>query len=536
MDTGNIARKQHAEEQRARIAELYSKHGGNIAAIAQEMGLARGTVHHHIEKMGGIKRPIAAGTVKGTIEAPAKFPVKGKIKRYILSSAQNNTHVNGPFWENVLALAEHYNAEILIGTFSYNQNSFGELSVKKDTKKIDKNLWFAQEIKPYICDQRRELGDGLIWCGEMNILPTAEDPLSGLETYSHRKSAIFPHAKLAMRSVATMQGEGTKLNYTTGAITQMNYIQKKAGLKAEHHHAYACLVVEVNDEGNWWVRQVGAAGSACQLQDLDVLVENGTVTTGNKIESVTWGDLHATIIDPVVEKVSLEMLDTLRPSTQFLHDVLEGSSINHHTAGNAHEKFRTYLRGLSRVEEELKQTIDKMKAYERPWCRTIVVDSNHDTWIMRWLREHDYRSDPQNAIFFLEAQLAVYKGMQAGDERFHLLEWAMRKYGLSSDVQFLRTDESFIICDGRIECGQHGHLGPNGMRGTPQNLNKVGRRANTAHTHSAGIWNGLYVAGTSTKLRWGYNIGPSSWSNSHILTYKNGKRCLITIWAGKWRA
>jgi hypothetical protein len=330
-----------------------------------------------------------------------------------LTSAQNNTFVNKPFWKNVLALAKHYDAQIMVGTFSYIQNAYGELAVKRGTKKDEEeDLWFDPEVEPYICDTRVELGEGLVWCGEMNILPTAEDPLSGLETYSHRKSAIFPHAKLAMRSIATMQGEGTKLNYTTGACTLQNYIQKKAGLKAEHHHSYSFLVAEVNHDGNWWVRQVGAATSTCQIQDLDVLVENGVVTSGNRVESITWGDLHATIVDPVVEKLSLEMLDYLKPSSQFLHDVMEGASVNHHTAKNNHEKFRVYLRGLSSVESELTQTLDKIKAYSRPWCQTLVVDSNHDNWITRWLTEHDYRNDPQNAVFFLEAQLAVYKAEQ----------------------------------------------------------------------------------------------------------------------------
>jgi hypothetical protein len=534
---GNKTQLQQGEAQRTRIAELYSRFGGNVAAVAQEMGLARGTVHHHIEKMGGIKRPLAAGSVKGTIEEPAKLPTKGHVKRYILTAAQNNTFVNKPFWANLLALAKHYDAKVMVGTFSYNQNHYGKLAVKKDkAKPVDKELWYDPAITPYINDDRVELGEGLVWCGEMNIMPTSDDPLSGLETYSHRKSAIFPHVKLAMRSVATMQGEGTKLNYTTGAVTLKNYIQKKAGLKAEHHHAYACLIVEVNADGNWWVRQVGAAHAECELQDLDVLVKNGEVTTGNTVESITWGDLHATIIDPVVEKLSQEMLDELKPNTQFLHDVMEGASINHHEAKNCHAKFKTYLRGLSSVAEEVKQTVAKVAAYDRTWCKTMVVDSNHDNWLMRWLQEHDYRNDPQNARFFLQAQDATYEAMERGDDKFHVLEWAMQKFNCPKSIRFLRTDESYIICNGKIECGNHGHLGPNGARGTPQNLCKVGRRSNTAHTHSAGIFNGLWVAGTSTKLRWSYNLGPSSWSHSHVITYPSGQRTVCTMWAGKWRA
>ena len=152
--------------------------------------------------------------------------------------------------------------------------------MKRGTKKDeDKALWFDPCLAEYIRDIRVELANGLVWCGEMNILPTAEDPLSGLETYSHRKSAIFPHSKLAMRSIATMQGEGTKLNFTTGTVTLKNYIQKKAGLKAEHHHRYSALVVEVNHGGHWWVRQIGSSAKHGSIQDLNVLVKDGKVVS-----------------------------------------------------------------------------------------------------------------------------------------------------------------------------------------------------------------------------------------------------------------
>jgi hypothetical protein len=74
------------------------------------------------------------------------------------------------------------------------------------------------------------------------------------------------------------------------------------------------------------------------------------------------------------------------------------------------------------------------------------------------------------------------------------------------------------------------------MRGTPQALSRMGRKANTAHTHSAGIYNGMYVAGTSSALDMEYNKGPSSWSHSHVVTHLNGKRQIVTMWDGKWRA
>jgi hypothetical protein len=82
----------------------------------------------------------------------------------------------------------------------------------------------------------------------------------------------------------------------------------------------------------------------------------------------------------------------------------------------------------------------------------------------------------------------------------------------------------------------HGHLGIAGKKGAPDQLAKMGRKANTAHTHSTGIFNGLYVAGTNSKLRWDYAVGPSNWTHSNIVTYTNGKRTIVTIYDGKWRA
>jgi hypothetical protein len=42
----------------------------------------------------------------------------------------------------------------------------------------------------YINDDAVELALVLVWCGEMNILPTAANPLTGLNDYNGRKSNI----------------------------------------------------------------------------------------------------------------------------------------------------------------------------------------------------------------------------------------------------------------------------------------------------------------------------------------------------------
>ena len=175
------------------------------------------------------------GTVHGTRGTQQELPDSGKIKRYILTSAQNNTRLHDAVWESLQALAKHYHAEIFVGTFSYDQNKFGEMAVKRGkAKHQDVDMWYDERItKEMFKDERIELAPGLVWCGEMNILPTAVHPLASLESYTNRKSAIFPHAKQVMRSVPSMLEEPAKFNYTTGTITKRNYVQKRLGLIAE---------------------------------------------------------------------------------------------------------------------------------------------------------------------------------------------------------------------------------------------------------------------------------------------------------------
>lgn len=526
-----------AEEQK--ILEAYHKHAGNVTAVVRELPhVTRYAVLKIVEENELHKKPIAGGRRGGTDEEERKLPSKGEVKRYIVTSAQNNTKIHAKFFDNLLAMSEHYDAEVLIGTFSYNQNNYGQLAVKAGTKKeYEKKLWFDQAILPYICDKRVRLAPGLVWCGEMNIMPTAEDPLSGLETYSHARSAIFPHTKLAMRSIANTQDESAKLIYTTGAVTLMNYIKKKAGLKAEHHHRYAFLLVEVDSDGNWWVRQVASRKNGNKIQDLNVVVEDGAVTSQNaRVEAISWGDIHGTIADEKCVELSLDMKKVLRPRVQFLHDVMEGCVTNHHTFKDCHQQFKNYTRGYSTLVAELLKTMEILSLYAEGNIETVIVESNHDSpWILRWLREYDYRKDPANALFFLRTQLAVYRAIEVGDETFSPLEWVFKQLGFEK-ATFLLADQSYKICNNEIECGMHGHLGANGAAGTPKGLSKLGHKATTEHTHSAGIWDGLYVGGTTAKLKMGYNKGLSSWSHSHVLAYPTGERAIVTMRGDKWRA
>ena len=532
---------------REQVVEAYERLGGNVSAAARELGLARSTVYHHLAAAGiQIDKPIAEGRINERDIDKMPLPKKGQIARYILTSAQNNTKVNAKVWESLVVLANHYEALIFVGTFTYNMNRYGQLSVKRGTQKEKQSeLWYDPNVVVHLYDNRVELAPGLHWCGEMNILPTAIDPLCGFETYTGTASGIFPHAKFAMRSVPSgSKYESAKMNYTTGCVTQRNYVAKKSGLRAEHHHGYGGLVVEVDHYGNWWVRQLNATDDG-EIHDLTIMVKDGKVVENERVEAISWGDVHVARLDPLVNAAAWDeggMLDALKPKYQFIHDIMLGIVTNHWESQNPHERFRRYCKGgqWSSLSAEIRGAADFLKRIKRNWCETIVVDSNHDRpWIERWLRETDGRNDPRNVVLWLKLQLALYEEIQkCPDHRdFNILAYALKMEGLpDKHAEFLKRDASFPITKAKIECGMHGHLGPNGARGNASNLRRLGRKANIGHTHDAGIWDGLYVAGISCTKDLGYNEGPSSWSHSHIVTYTNGKRAIVTMRDNRWRA
>lgn len=527
--------------QEQQVRSVYDQ-TGSLRATSRLTGMSRSRVKRIIEEEG----PIYTGQVLERRTYKRPIPAPGMKRYYILTSAQNSSRVH-VVYDSLLRYKEELEShsdteavEFMISRFAYIKKNFLKSQVKPDTNDDGYlGLMYDDKITEFVNDERVELAPSLVWCGEMNILPTAARPLSGFETYTGRASSIIPHVKMQLESVAQMRDTGSKLNYTTGTVTQRNYLQRKAGLKAEFHHVYGALIVEVDDDGSWYVRQL-SADSHGVFQDLDAVVTPKGVTYGNRVEAINWPDLHLSCADEVYLDLFWGrggVLDQLNPRYQFFNDSLDFRSRNHHDRFDPHLNFEKYHQDTDSVEDEVERLATFFGEYaSRSDTLSVVVESNHDNALMRWLREADYREDPKNALFFLETQLDVYRAI-ANRNKDNLLGRVLRKYQPLTDYIFLSEDESFVVCPehGGIECGMHGHLGPNGSRGGVLNLSKIGRRANVGHMHSASIRDGLYVAGTCA-MNPSYAKGPSSWSVSLIVTYPNGKRAIITAWEGKWRA
>ena len=473
-------------------------------------------------------------------------PRKGRVKRFIFTSAQSKTDIHQEFFENLLAYADYMDAELHISGYTYSMSAYDKSSTDPEM--------YHESLRPHLTSRSFEVGGSLLFCGEMNTSPTTVNPLSSLEDYTKRKSGIFPHPKIMLRSVPTMRKLPSKIIMTTGTVTKPNYLPKKAGFKAEFHHVLGAVIVELDGDNRFFCRHL-IADEDGSFQDLTRYVgyeSVGDIREGHPVEAITWGDIHHEMLDPEVAYTSWgidpktnriinrdNLLDILQPRYSFYHDVTDFRARNHHSIGDHHFLFQQHRHKNHNVEKHMHKLAEFLETVERPFCENVIVESNHDLAMLRWLKEADYRRDPENAIFFLKCQLAVYKSLERNDEEFSILEQTLRQFEFPLDrTIFLCEEDSYQIClddqGNGIENALHGHRGANGARGAPRQFMQTGYKTNTAHTHSANIIGGVYTAGTSSKLNLGYNKGGlSSWNHSHIITYPNGKRTVLTIIDGK---
>jgi hypothetical protein len=502
------------------------KHGSGRKA-AKALGIPRTSMQDRVAAAKKEKFSTKQRLRRVKISAPKR----GGTKRFIFSSAQDGTKVHEGFLANLEAYAEFMDAEIHIGGFTYNKSLFEDHSNKRAT--------FHPLVEKYMTNNQFDVAGKLLFCGEINTSPTAVTPLSGFETYTRGKWGIFPHPRVTLQSVATMFHQPSKQIMTTGAVTLPNYIAKKAGIKAEFHHVIGAVIVEVDGDGDVFCRHLIAEKDG-SFQDLGNYVSEGSVEEDASVEAITWGDVHTEQLDPAVKEAAWGpegMLDRLMPEYQFFHDVLDFQARNHHNLKDPHYQFEMFLKGIDSVEDAIKRVGDFLVETKRDWCQSIVVESNHDRMLMRWLKEADYRADPINAEFFLECQLKVYNAIRQRDDHYLLIEDILNDRFAMGGVVFLREDDSMTICGNTIECALHGHKGANGAKGHIGAYARMGPKANIGHTHSAAIFEGIYQAGTSSKLDLGYNRGGlSSWNHSHIITYPNGKRTIVTMQNGKFCA
>lgn len=523
----------HAAPGQRQHIEAVIEHGG-VEPAARATGVNGRTIRRAVAAVR--RKASAAGVVRA---------VPPHVRRWLLTTAQDDTPVHPEFWRNWLAYAAQVGAEIMVAGNTYQKGLFEDHA--------SRSAVFAEAVREFMVHDNVSCGP-LLFAAKMNILPTAVRPLSGLETYSRGAWAVFPHQKVQMLSVPALPGQRPAQVVTTGTCTIPNYVEKKAGLKAEFHHTIGGVIVEVDAEDRVFYRHIMAAGDG-SFQDLDAVTRDGRVSYGHRIEAMGAGDLHIEKADPEVYLASFgycvdqqrvinesSLIHTLRPRHIAWHDILDMMARNHHRRGDHHFAFRMLCNGSDRVEDGVVASARFLRAMAFDWTTNALIRSNHDEALVRWLREADPRADPPNARYWCELNAELYRQIESGDFGFDIIRWALSRHDPAGrqldDIVFVPRNGSYLVCQaqGGIEMGMHGDEGPNGARGSALALTRVATRMIIGHGHSPCWVDGVMMLGLSGMLDQHYNSGPSGWNHTHGLVYPNSKRTLITLIDGKWRA
>lgn len=471
---------------------------------------------------------------RNTQKTPDKNPqfkrALSGVKRFVVTAAQNATPIHDDFFASLKEYCKHNDAELVVIPLRYKNPTSRWTASQSNEERWDPAL------NPYLYNQRKKLNENLVLLGDIKTVPTATKPLSGFEAITHGESGILGHTKVQLTTIPTPQGRYPKILTTTGAVTVPNYTDSKAGKLGEFHHTLGAVAVDIIGK-KFSMRQLNAEKDGSFI-DLEVKYTSQGIEKAPRPLALVFGDTHRVQMDKFVEKVTFGkggMVDQLNPENLVFHDLHDGYARNPHHRNDPFSEIAKRGVDMHRVRKEVEDDVEWLKQV----CegrQGIIVPSNHDNFFARWIADTDWRRDPDNAEFYLETALEMVRstkmtpgGTSVTDPFIH---WVNKLKG-DAPITCLERDQSMFMSG--VELGLHGDMGPNGARGTRNNLRRIGVKTIVGHSHSPGIEEGCYQTGTSTPLRLEYNLGPSSWLNCHCVLYANGKRSLLFIIDGEWR-
>ena len=449
-------------------------------------------------------------------EEAKKRKANQKVRRFLITWGQSETSPHDQFMNNLEVYAKFLEADIHVIAGRYKNPT----SLTSSRKVRDSETWHSRLV-PYLDAARHDLHEHLAVISDVKIQPTAINPMSGLQSISGPKSCVIGSPRVHMESVSVLENQPHKVMMTTGACTHPNYTDTKAGKKGVFHHTIGFVVVEIEDKHTVHMRQV-TADEKGNFMDLWHSVENGDILpTG--AEALVMGDIHYGNHDQKVLDITREdMIPWLNPKHVILHDLFDGYSINHHHDNDPFMQYAKEYHNTNELASEIDQMIEFLTTIDAK--KVVVVRSNHDDFIDRWLKNTDWRKQTtaKNNELYMEFSRILMEQYKKDPENVKgVLPELITSRLPYKKYNTLGKNDSYTVKG--WELGHHGDIGTNGSRGGLNQFRNLNSKVVVAHYHSPERKDGALSVGTSTKLRMGYNLGPSRWMHGHVIIHPNGK-------------
>lgn len=372
-----------------------------------------------------------------------------------------------------------------------------------------------------------------IWISTMKMSAKHINPLTGLSRISQKNgSTIYASPKQQLEYVTVSSRKKIpRALMSTGAITKNNYntdryMSSRVSYIAENDHVLGAIIVERKDNKSFFFRQIQADEKTGSFPDCGIKYNNDGSVEEYTPSAIVWGDYHAGETDPNVKRVTKELVMATRPQDMIMHDFYDGKSISHHDMKKPLTRAKKAMNNQLSLQNEIRFMRDELDELAT-WTsgQVVLVKSNHDEVLERYLSEGRYVSDDNNHYY----SLGLAKSMLENNDPLQYAVESVEGLRNKSKITWLQRDEEYRIAN--VECGAHG----DGWQASMSFWEKAFGNCVIGHAHTAAILRGVFRVGTSSKLQLDYNRGPSSWTHTHCLVYPNGARQLINIINGEWR-
>lgn len=428
---------------------------------------------------------------------------------FIVFSVQNNAPICAPAMATAKMLAASLNAELLPVSCSY---------MIQPTDEADHMIIKTEAAPLWIGD------DNSLLILNGDVIPTAKKPISNARLMSgDRRLTVLPHPKQQAESLPRAKGMPERWAVTTGTLCEPRYKTGRAGAEASADHIIGFTVI--HEDGTF--DQVQLDNQGCGFYRGMPINEFGFADPmGDAV--IVAGDIHSEKLDGDEFNNLITLCNQTAAAYVVLHDLHDFTSRNHHNRGSglflASQMGRTVADDVDDAAGVLQSLLDDTEA------TIVIVNSNHDRALDRWLEETDPRQDPINLPLWCDLQKPRYEtALEGGKDNQIPLERALKLVAPSLDysrIKFLNRDEPFMVHG--VELSNHGDCGINGARGGYTAFERLGGSFAIGHSHS-GYKNGkrVIVSGVTGSFDMGYNVGASSWSHSHAVICNDGSMQII---------
>lgn len=514
----------------------YVQKNNHIPSLSElnSIGITRNAIRHHFgsntqlydfmktnhsEEMGTV--------VDESLFTPKRFAEirkeSGKYKRFVITTAVVEKAIHPGFYASLKNYCEKNEALLLILPCQDVAN-----------RKTEHNWTLAPELRSEFIVFNDLALNSKLFISAIKLSAKHINPLTGLSRIGQRNgSFIYASPKQSLEYVQVSNRKKIpRAIMTTGAVTKNDYktdkyMSARTSYIAENDHVIGAVIVEVENSKKFFFRQIQADEKTGAFADCGIKYLPDGTAIEYAPQAIVLGDYHSGETDPNVKRVTKELIMDTKPQDMILHDMYDGKSISHHDIGKPGKRAKKAMLNQLSLQNELRFMNKELEELSS-WVdgSVVLVKSNHDEVLEKYLVEGRYVNDANNHYYSLEL---AKKALEGKDPLQYACE-TVEKLQNPDKFIWLQRDEEYKISN--VECGAHG----DGWGVTMLSLEKAFGNCVVGHTHTAGIFRGVFRVGTSSKLLLDYNVGGlSTWTQTHCLVYPNGSRQLVNIINGEYR-